>query len=57
MSLLAHSIGAAINGESARRIRHELDQKIRHETKEAKSIQKQTGCSWSEALRIAKDGA
>lgn len=56
MSLLAHSIGA-INGESARRIRHELDQKIRRETKEAKSIQKQTGCSWSEALRIAKEGA
>ena len=56
MSLLAHLVGAA-NGETCRRIRRDLDARIKRETAEAKSIQEQTGCSWSEALRIVKEGA
>ena len=52
MSILAAKIGAA-RSESAKRIRKDIDFQIKYETSEAKSIQEQTGCSWSEALRIA----
>lgn len=51
MSLAADAIVACHSGTS-RADRANLNQKIRFETEEARRIQKQTGCSWSEALRI-----
>jgi hypothetical protein len=50
MSILAHSLRAARGMHSSRR---NLDREIAEETKEAKRIQQQLGCTWSEALRIA----
>lgn len=50
MSLMAHACRAAIRMESERR---DLDQRIQAEVVEAKRIQQQTGCKWSEALRLA----
>jgi hypothetical protein len=50
MSLLAHATYASRGFDIQKR---NLDRRIKDETIEAKNIQKQTGCSWSEALRIA----
>ena len=51
MSRLAHSVYAA-PGFAAEK--WDLDRRIQMEIREAKSIQHQTGCTWSEALRLAK---
>lgn len=55
MSLLAHAARAARSYDTAadRRERRGLDDKIQDEIREAKQTQAQTGCPWSEALRIA----
>jgi hypothetical protein len=50
MSLLAHATCGARGLEPDRKA---LDKRIQHEITEAKRIQRETGCSWSEALRIA----
>lgn len=50
--ILAHAVRAA-PGLRAAVQRKNLDRIIRDETAEAKRIQAQTGCSWSEALRLA----
>ena len=50
MSLLAHAVYAAPRFEAEKR---DLDKAIQHETREAKRIQGQEGCSWTEALRLA----
>ena len=50
MSLLAHSTGAA-NGDFARSYRKWLDDTIQHEIREARRIARDTGMSYSEALR------
>lgn len=51
MSILAHAIYAAPRFERAKK---NLDAHIQYEIEEAKRIQAQVKCSWSEALRIAK---
>lgn len=50
MSLLAHATLGAPRMEADRRA---LDARIRHEVREAKRIQAEVGCSWTEALRLA----
>jgi hypothetical protein len=50
MSLLAHTTYGAL-GFSAQK--DALVSQIQHEIKEAKRIQQQTECSWTEALRAA----
>jgi hypothetical protein len=52
MSLLAHACYAARGFEAERR---DLDRAIQAEVREAKRIQHEVGCSWSEALRLAAD--
>lgn len=51
MSLLAHSTYAAPGFEVEKRNLHNV---IQHETAEANRIQRDTGCSRTEALRLAK---
>lgn len=50
MSKLAHSTFAAPGFEAEKRAQASQAQ---HEILEAKRIQKETGCTWTEALRIA----
>ena len=52
MSLLAHATYAA-GGLDMHTLRKAQDAQIQAEIIEAKRIQKQIGCSWGEALRIA----
>jgi hypothetical protein len=50
MSRLAH---AAIGTSGMEAGKEELSAKAQLEIRDARSIQSQTGCTWSEALRIA----
>lgn len=52
MSLLAHACYAARGFEGEKR---DLDNRIQAEVCEAKRIHQQTGCAWTEALRLAAD--
>jgi hypothetical protein len=52
MAKLTHATFAA-KGYDMRTKRKELDQRIQDEIIEAKRIQREHGCSWSEALRLA----
>lgn len=54
MSHLAHSTYAAPGFEAEKKA---LDKQIQAEIAEAKRIQQQTGCTWTEALRLAKEGS
>lgn len=51
MSLLAHACLMARGFEAERRA---LDKRIQDEAMEARRIQRQLGCSWSDALRLAR---
>ena len=51
MSLLAHTTYGARGFAAEKR---NLDKRIQAEIMEAKRIQKAAGCTWSEALRLAK---
>lgn len=51
MSKLAHATYAAPGFEAEKRA---LSKLIQHEIREAKRIRAQTGCAWTEALRLAK---
>jgi hypothetical protein len=53
MSLIAHKCLAAPGFAVERK---ELDKQIQFEVREAKRIQQEQQCSWSEALRLACDG-
>ena len=54
MSRLAHSIyGAPGFGPERKALLADLDAKRRLEVTNAKAIQKQTGCTWAEAIRAA----
>lgn len=50
MSLLAHALCAAWGMQTQRR---ELDKQRLLEVNEAKHIQRETGCTWAQAIRIA----
>lgn len=50
MSLLAHLVYGAPRMDVERK---GLDARIQFEIREAQRVQTQTGCTWSEALRIA----
>lgn len=50
MSILAHATYAAPGFEAEKR---DLDLRIRHETHEARRIQRHFNCTWTEALHIA----
>ncbi|MFN3888116.1 MAG: hypothetical protein ACK4MG_14270 [Aquabacterium sp.] len=50
MSAMAHACLAAPRMDAQRK---ELDLRIQAEIAEAKRIQQQTGCAWTEALRLA----
>ena len=50
MSLLAHSTYGAPGFDAEKRA---LWHTAQHEITEAKRVQAQTGCTWTEALRIA----
>ena len=52
MSALDHAIYAAPGFDAEKRA---LDAQIQHEIREAKRVQAQTGCTWTEALRIARN--
>lgn len=54
MSRLAHATYAAPGFEAEKRA---LDKVIQAEIREAQRIQRQTGCTWTEALRLAYQGA
>lgn len=51
MSLLAHATRA---GRPV--AQRNLDKEIREETREARRIRAQLGCTWAEALRIVRKG-
>ncbi|MBS0454040.1 MAG: hypothetical protein JSS14_22280 [Proteobacteria bacterium] len=51
MSLLAHATFGARGFQAERRA---LDARIQAEIVEAKRLQRELGCTWSEALRLAK---
>lgn len=54
MSRLAHSTyGAPGFGPERKALLADLDAKQRLEVASAKAIQKQTGCTWAEAIRVA----
>jgi hypothetical protein len=50
MSILAHATYGASKFDAEKR---DLDNRIQFEIAEARRIQQQTGCAWSDALRIA----
>ena len=50
MSLLAHATRAAWGMQKERR---ELDKQRLLEVNDAKRIQRETGCTWAESLRVA----
>ena len=50
MSLLAHSTCAHWSMQKERR---DLDVQRLHEVNEARRIQRETGCTWAQAIRIA----
>jgi hypothetical protein len=52
MSLLAHATFAA-HGHDMKALRRSLDAQIQFEILEAKRIQREVGCTWAEALRLA----
>jgi hypothetical protein len=52
MSLLAHATFAAPGFEAEKRT---LAAKIQAEIHEAKNIRAQTGCTWTEALHLARE--
>lgn len=52
MSLLAHSTCGAPSFDAEKRAMRYAAQ---HEIVEAKRVQAQTGCTWTEALRIARN--
>jgi hypothetical protein len=52
MSLLAHATFAAKGFDAEKR---NLDRVIQDEIAEAHRVQRQVRCSWSEALRIARN--
>lgn len=52
MSLLAHATAAA-NGEEQLRARKEMAKTAQREVVDAKRIQRQTGCTWTNALLLA----
>jgi len=54
MSRAAHATVAASGLEALRKA---LDSQIQAEVREAKRTQAATGCTWSEALRLAVRGA
>ena len=52
MSALAHAVYGASGFEAEKRA---LDAQTQHEITEATRLQTETGCTWSEALRLAAD--
>jgi hypothetical protein len=50
MSKLAHATYAAPGFAAEKKV---LAEQAQHEVREAKRIQQQTGCTWTEALRLA----
>jgi hypothetical protein len=50
MSILAHATYGALKFTAQKR---NLDRRIQDEIQQALALQQQTGCSWSEALRLA----
>lgn len=52
MSALAHTTYAAPGFEAEKRA---LAAQAQHEIREARRVQAQTGCTWTEALRIARN--
>lgn len=58
MSLLAHATYAIASVPASSRMKlkvrkRELDEQIQFEIREAKRIQREVGCSWGEAVRLA----
>lgn len=54
MSTLPHACAACLpHVPGAQEEKRNLDLRIRHEVAEAKRIQQQTGCTWTNALMLA----